>query len=65
MDITVTFPGNKKVDGEMGGFVVQGREEEQAALLDEVRSLGTEVTSFSEAGNPLESLYMSLIKESR
>ncbi len=22
MDITVTFPGNKKVDGEMGGFLV-------------------------------------------
>jgi ABC-2 type transport system ATP-binding protein len=44
---------------------LKGREDEQAELLDRVRALGPKVSSFSESGNPLESLYMSLIKESR
>ena len=44
---------------------MKGREEEQADLLDHVRGLGPRVSSFAESGNPLEALYMSLIKESR
>jgi ABC-2 type transport system ATP-binding protein len=44
---------------------LKGREEEQADLLDGVKSLGVRISSFSESGNPLEALYMSLVKESR
>ncbi|MDW5561674.1 MAG: ABC transporter ATP-binding protein [Methanomassiliicoccus sp.] len=44
---------------------LKGREEEQADLLDDIRELGLKVSSFTESGNPLEALYMSLIKESR
>jgi ABC-2 type transport system ATP-binding protein len=46
-------------------ITLKGREEEQADLLDNVRGLGVRISSFSESGNPLEALYMSLIKESR
>jgi ABC-2 type transport system ATP-binding protein len=44
---------------------LKGQEEEQADLLDAIRGLGTKVSSFGESGNPLEALYMSLIKETR
>jgi ABC-2 type transport system ATP-binding protein len=44
---------------------LKGREEGQADLLDNIRGLGLRISSFSESGNPLEALYMSLIKESR
>ncbi len=44
---------------------LKGREEEQADLLDAIRGLGMRVSSFHESGNPLEALYMSLIKETR
>lgn len=44
---------------------LKGQEEEQADLLDAIRGLGTKVSSFRESGNPLEALYMSLIKETR
>ena len=44
---------------------LKGREEEQADLLDDIRELGMKVSSFSESGNTLEALYMSLIKETR
>ncbi len=44
---------------------LKGREEEQADLLDAIRGLGPRVSAFRESGNPLEALYMSLVKETR
>jgi ABC-2 type transport system ATP-binding protein len=44
---------------------LKGREEEQADLLDAIRGLGLRVSAFRESGNPLEVLYMSLVKETR
>ncbi len=46
-------------------ITLKGREEDQADLLDHVRGLGLRISSFAESGNPLEALYMSMIKESR
>jgi ABC-2 type transport system ATP-binding protein len=57
--------GVDRISPEKVMIELKGHEEEQAELLDRVRSLGPKVSSFSESGNPLESLYMSLIKESR
>lgn len=42
---------------------LKGREEEQADLLDAIRGLGMKVSAFRQSGNPLEALYMSLVKE--
>ena len=44
---------------------INGTDEEQAKLLTDIQSLGLRVASFKESGLALESLYMSLIKESR
>ncbi|MFP4545908.1 MAG: ABC transporter ATP-binding protein [Methanomassiliicoccales archaeon] len=43
----------------------RGGEGEQAELLRDLMDMGIEVTSFREEGVALESLYMSLIKDSR
>ncbi len=43
----------------------KGTEEEQARLLSDLQMLGLKIVSYREAGVGLESLYMSLIKESR
>lgn len=42
-----------------------GDEERQAKLLADMHSLGLKIVSFREMGIPLESLYMSLIEDSR
>ena len=44
---------------------LNGNDEAQAKLLTDIQSLGLTVVSFKESGLALESLYMSLIKESR
>ncbi len=44
---------------------LSGNDEAQARLLTDLQSLGLKVVSFKESGVALESLYMSLIKESR
>jgi ABC-2 type transport system ATP-binding protein len=44
---------------------LSGNDEVQARLLTDLQSLGLKVVSFKESGVALESLYMSLIKESR
>ena len=44
---------------------IVGGDEAQANLLEEVRNIGLKVVNFKESGDALESLYMSLIKESR
>jgi ABC-2 type transport system ATP-binding protein len=46
-------------------FSLNGNDEVQAKLLTDIQSLGLRVVSFKESGLALESLYMSLIKESR
>ncbi len=46
-------------------FSLTGREEDQARMLTDIQSLGLTVVSFKESGLALESLYMSLIKDSR
>jgi ABC-2 type transport system ATP-binding protein len=44
---------------------INGGDEVQAKLLTDIQALGMKVVSFKESGLALESLYMSLIKESR
>jgi hypothetical protein len=44
---------------------ISGGDEVQAKLLTDIQALGVRVVSFKESGLALESLYMSLIKESR
>jgi ABC-2 type transport system ATP-binding protein len=44
---------------------LNGGDDAQARLLTEIQSMGLRVVSFKESGVALESLYMSLIKESR
>ena len=46
-------------------FSLTGKDEEQAQMLMKLQSLGLNVVSFKESGLALESLYMSLIKDSR
>ena len=46
-------------------FSLTGKDEEQAQMLVKLQSLGLNVVSFKESGLALESLYMSLIKDSR
>lgn len=46
-------------------FTLTGGVEAQARMLTDIQSLGLNVVSFKESGLALESLYMSLIKESR
>lgn len=46
-------------------FTLTGGVEDQARILTDIQSLGLNVVSFKESGLALESLYMSLIKESR
>ncbi|MBI0584620.1 MAG: ABC transporter ATP-binding protein [Methanomassiliicoccus sp.] len=46
-------------------FSMEGGDEAQARMLTGIQSLGLNVVSFKESGLALESLYMSLIKESR
>jgi ABC-2 type transport system ATP-binding protein len=43
----------------------EGKEEAQASLLLEMQRMGLKIVSFKESGLALESLYMSLIMESR
>ncbi len=43
----------------------KGDETDQARLLADIQALGLKVVSFKESGIPLESLYMSLITDSR
>jgi len=42
-----------------------GGDEAQANLLEDMRGIGLKVVNFKESGDSLESLYMSLIKDSR
>ena len=55
------------VPGEARQYTVtfKGKEEDQARLLSDLQMLGIRIVSFRETGIGLESLYMSLIKESR
>jgi len=46
-------------------FSLTGKDEEQAQMLLRLQSLGLNVVSYKESGLALESLYMSLIKDSR
>ncbi|OPY33844.1 MAG: Trehalose/maltose import ATP-binding protein MalK [Methanomassiliicoccales archaeon PtaU1.Bin124] len=46
-------------------FDIEGGDDEQAQLLVELQSLGLRVVSYKESGLALESLYMSLIADSR
>ena len=46
-------------------FSLTGKEGEQAQMLLRLQSLGLNVVSYKESGLALESLYMSLIKDSR
>ena len=63
-----SVPGVKgfSVTGDLSFAIeFEGEEDEQARLLIAVQNLGLMVTSFKESGLALESLYMSLIMESR
>ncbi|MCJ7517600.1 MAG: ABC transporter ATP-binding protein [Methanomassiliicoccales archaeon] len=55
------------VPGDTRHFTItfKGGEEDQARLLSEMQTLGLKIVSFKEIGVALESLYMSLIKDSR
>jgi ABC-2 type transport system ATP-binding protein len=55
------------VPGDTRHFTItfKGGEEDQARLLFEMQTLGLKIVSFKEIGVALESLYMSLIKDSR
>lgn len=46
-------------------FETEGGDEEQAQMLIDLQSLGLRIVSFKESGLALESLYMSLISDSR
>lgn len=46
-------------------FSLTGKDQEQAQMLLRLQSLGLNVVSYKESGLALESLYMSLIKDSR
>ncbi len=46
-------------------FSLTGKDEQQAQMLLRLQSLGLNVVSYKESGLALESLYMSLIKDSR
>ena len=63
-----SFPGVKDLNY-MSDVVFnvdfEGAEAEQAGLLLQLQSMGLKVVSFKESGLALESLYMSLIMESR
>jgi len=63
-----TIPGvtNFYVTGDQSFTVdFEGEEPAQAALLAQLQSMGLKVVSFKESGLALESLYMSLIMDSR
>ncbi|MCX6651658.1 MAG: ABC transporter ATP-binding protein [Methanomassiliicoccales archaeon] len=63
-----SIPGvnNFNITGDLS-FVIdfEGQEDAQAVLLVELQNLGLMVASFKESGLALESLYMSLIMDSR
>jgi hypothetical protein len=46
-------------------FSINGGTEAQSKALTDLQSAGLKVVSFKESGLALETLYMSLIKESR
>jgi ABC-2 type transport system ATP-binding protein len=54
----------RTAEGELR-VMFRGSDEQQSDLLDGIRGMGLKVSSFSEAGGALESLYLDLIKESR
>ncbi|MDD1767197.1 MAG: ABC transporter ATP-binding protein, partial [Methanomassiliicoccales archaeon] len=54
------------VVGERGVTITfKGTEEDQSRLLSDLQMLGLKIVSYKETGMALESLYMSLIKESK
>ncbi|MBM4237390.1 MAG: ABC transporter ATP-binding protein, partial [Euryarchaeota archaeon] len=57
--------GVSAASGEILNITFKGDEAAQARLLAEIQALGLRVISFRETGMALESLYMSLIKDSR
>jgi len=62
------FDGVERIaPGEARQFTItfKGKEEDQAKLLSDLQTLGLKIVSFKETGMGLESLYMSLIKDSR
>jgi ABC-2 type transport system ATP-binding protein len=68
IDRISNFEGVERiVPGDPRHFTItfKGREEDQARLLSEMQTLGLKIVSFKEIGVALESLYMSLIKDSR
>jgi hypothetical protein len=68
IDRISNFEGVERiVTGDPRHFTItfKGREEDQARLLSEMQTLGLKIVSFKEIGVALESLYMSLIKDSR
>jgi len=63
-----SFPGvtDFNITGELSFTIdFEGPEDTQAALLLELQRLGLKVLAFKESGLALESLYMSLIADSR
>ena len=68
IDRISNFEGVERiVPGDTRHFTItfKGGEEDQARLLSEMQTLGLKIVSFKEIGVALESLYMSLIKDSR
>lgn len=68
IDRISNFEGVERIaTGDARHFTItfKGREEDQARLLSEMQMLGLKIVSFNETGVALESLYMSLIKDSR
>ena len=68
IDRISNFEGVERiVTGDPRHFTItfKGGEEDQARLLSEMQMLGLKIVSFNETAAALESLYMSLIKDSR
>jgi len=68
IDRISNFEGVERiVPGDTRHFTItfKGGEEDQARLLSEMQTLGLKIVSFNETAVALESLYMSLIKDSR